>query len=192
VRDRLERAEVPSRKAASMGWSVLGAPPAAPAASAGRARISDLLAPAAIAFFEQPVAKRDLLRVLVDLLGGQQQRLASEDILRQLERREQEASTFLSEGLALPHLRIPDLATPRVSFGLLRSGLTDAGAGSLEQVFLFLCPDRRPEGCLQLLATAARMFRQSELRSELRRAATAQEVLAAMRAWEEAQETRMG
>jgi two-component system, OmpR family, sensor histidine kinase KdpD len=183
-------AELPSRKAASVGWSVLGAPPAASAGTGARVRISELLAPEAIAFFDRPVAKRDLLHVLVDLLGGQQQRLASDDILRQLERREQEASTFLSEGLALPHLRIPDLPVPRVSLGLLRSGLSDPGAGNLEQVFLFLCPDRRPEGCLQLLATAARMFRQSELRAELRRAATSAQVLAAMRAWEDAQETR--
>jgi two-component system sensor histidine kinase KdpD len=166
--------------------------PRSPVSTAsGRVRISDLLAPGAIAFFEEPIAKRELLRLLVDLLGGRQERMASEDILRLLERREQEASTFLSEGIALPHVRIPDLALPRLALGLLRSGLSDAGSGSIEQAFLFLCPDRRPEGCLQLLATAARMFRQADLRAELRRATTSQQVLAAIRAWEDAQETRM-
>ena len=155
-----------------------------------RLRISELLAPGAVAFLDRPLAKRDLLRLLVDLLGGEQQRLSSEDIQRLLERREREASTFLSEGIALPHVRVPDLPAPRVALGLLRSGLTDAGSGSMEQVFLFLCPDRRPEACLQLLAQAARMFRQSELRSELRRAYTSQQVISAIRAWEEAQEMR--
>jgi mannitol/fructose-specific phosphotransferase system IIA component (Ntr-type) len=87
-------------------------------------------------------------------------------------------------------VRVPDLPAPRVALGLLRSGLTDAGSGGMEQVFLFLCPDRRPEACLQLLAQAARMFRQSELRSELRRANTSQQVISAIRAWEEAQEMR--
>ncbi len=197
---------LPSRHAALAGWSVLANPPRAPgaagaaAAGSGRMRMSDLLQPDAVAFFDRPVAKQDLLRVLVDLLGGQQQRLTSADILRLLDRREQEASTFLAEGIAMPHVRIPDLHAPRVALGLLRGGLAGAagsagsaaaGAGTMEQVFLFLCPDRRPEGCLQLLATAARMFRQSELRAQLRRVTTAQQAIAAMRTWEEAQETRM-
>jgi two-component system sensor histidine kinase KdpD len=177
-------AEAPVRRGRGAGWSVLGS------TAGGRARISDLLAPGAIAFFDQPLAKRDLLRLLVDLLGGRQERLASDDIVRLLERREQEASTFLSEGIALPHVRIPDLALPRVALGLLRAGLTEAGSGSIEQVFLFLCPDRKPEGCLQLLATAARMHRQPDLRGALRRATTAQQAMAAIRAWEDAQEMR--
>jgi two-component system sensor histidine kinase KdpD len=167
------------------GWSVLGS------TTSGRVRVSDLLKPEAIAFFDQPVAKRDLLRLLVDLLGGRQEHMVSEDVVRLLERREQEASTFLSEGIALPHVRIPDLAMPRMALGLLRAGLSDAGSGKIEQVFLILCPDRRPEGCLQLLAVAARMYRQADLRTELRLATTAAQVLAAIRAWEDAQETRM-
>lgn len=167
------------------GWSVLGS------TASGRVRISDLLSPGAIVFLAQPIAKRELLRLLVDLVGGRQERMANEDILRLLERREKEASTFLSEGIALPHVRIPDLPLPRVALGLLRSGLSDAGAGGIEQVFLFLCPDRRPEGCLQLLAVAARMYRQADLRGELRRATTTAEALGAIRAWEDAQETRM-
>jgi mannitol/fructose-specific phosphotransferase system IIA component (Ntr-type) len=187
-----------SRRAAGAGAGAGGGAASGGAVSRGAAggdptggtRISQLLAPETMAFFDTPVAKRDLLRVLVDLLGGRQQRLSSDDILRLLERREQEASTFLSEGIALPHVRIPDLEAPRVALGLLRAGLADAGAGSLEQVFLFLCPDRRPEGCLQLLAAGARMYRQSDLRAALRRATVAQQVIAAIRAWEESQEMR--
>jgi len=183
--DARKAAPEPAPRRAVGGWSVLGS------TTSGRVRVSDLLKPEAIAFFDQPVAKRDLLRLLVDLLGGRQEHMVSEDVVRLLERREQEASTFLSEGIALPHVRIPDLAIPRMALALLRAGLTDAGAGKIEQVFLILCPDRRPEGCLQLLAVAARMYRQADLRAELRRATTAAQVLAAIRAWEDAQETRM-
>lgn len=174
----------------------------APGASAVSLRISDLLQPGAVAFFDEPVSKSALLGVLVGLValpaGGSAPmaatlRLDAEDVVRQLERREQEASTFLSEGIALPHVRIAGLAAPLVALGLLRSGLADPGASPIEQVFLFLCPDRRPEGCLQLLAMAARMFRQPELRAELLRAVTAQQALAAIRAWEQGQEaTRKG
>jgi two-component system, OmpR family, sensor histidine kinase KdpD len=180
-----EPAAAPAGRRVVGGWSVLGS------TASGRVRVSDLLAPGAIAFFDGPIAKRDLLRLLVDLVGGSQEHMSSEDILRLLERREKEASTFLSEGIALPHVRIPDLAMPRMALGLLRAGLSDAGSGNIEQVFLILCPDRRPEGCLQLLAVAARMYRQADLRTELRRAVTTAQVLAAIRAWEDAQETRM-
>ncbi len=185
AREEAAASDAAGRPGIVAGWPAVGA------AASGKMRVSDLLAPGAIAFFAAPVAKRDLLRLLVDLLGGRQEHMAGEDIVRLLERREKEASTFLSEGIALPHVRIPDLQQPRVALGLLRSGLTDAGSGNIEQVFLFLCPDRRPEGCLQLLATAARMYRQADLRAELRRAGTAQQALAAIRAWEQAQETRI-
>jgi two-component system sensor histidine kinase KdpD len=192
VRESLDR---PASGGAWPAASATSATSAAPApAAAGPLRISDLLTPGAVAFFAEPVRKRDLLRVLVSLVDGAEgahPRLETEDILRQLERREQEASTFLSEGIALPHLRIPGLAAPRVALGLLRAGLAEPDAGRIEQVFLFLCPDRLPEGCLHLLATAARMFRQSALRAELQRAATAPQAIAALRAWEEAQETRI-
>jgi two-component system sensor histidine kinase KdpD len=199
VREPPDRPE----SAAAWGQQTTAAAPqaaaqiAAPGAAEGPIRISDLLGPGAVAFFDEPVRKRDLLNVLVALVAPASSAeapdgpLEPEDIVRQLERREQEASTFLSEGIALPHLRISGLAVPRVALGLLRSGLAEPNAGRIEQVFLFLCPDRRPEGCLHLLATAARMFRQSELRAELQRAATAQQAIAAIRAWEEGQETRI-
>jgi two-component system sensor histidine kinase KdpD len=177
-------ADAPPAPRDSGSWSVLAAP------AGGRVRLAELLQPGAIAFCEEPISKRDLLRELLDRVGSGSTAMTTEEILRLLERREKEASTFLTEGIALPHVRIPNLAQPRIALALLRSGLSDAGSGAIEQVFLFLCPDRRPEGCLQLLATAARMYRQSDLRSELRRATRAEEVLAAMRSWEQAEEAR--
>ncbi|HVT59038.1 MAG TPA: PTS sugar transporter subunit IIA [Thermoanaerobaculia bacterium] len=155
-------------------------------------RLSEALSPFAIAVFDGPVARRDILRVLVDLVIAGLPQISSEEVMRRLERREQEGSTFLAEGIALPHARMPELREPRVGLGLLRSGLaSDTGTGDIEQVFLFLCPDQRPEGCLRLLALAARMFREPQVRGELRRAATAPQALEAIRAWEESQETRM-
>jgi two-component system sensor histidine kinase KdpD len=179
-----------SAAGAPAGWTVMSSSPAGPT------RLSELLAASGIVVVDEPVPKRDLLRRLVELLAGELARQAgpvgrlhADDILRLLDRREQEASTFLSEGIALPHLRIPELPLPRVALALPRAGLTDAAG--IEQVFLFLCPDRRPEGCLHLLATAARMYRDTELRGELRRAANTPQALAAIRRWEDAQETRM-
>jgi two-component system sensor histidine kinase KdpD len=198
------------------------------AAVARSRRFSELLSPAGIAFFPGPVSKDELLRALVNTLAGKVSRLSADDVLRLLRRREQEGSTFLGEGIALPHVRVPELAEPLVALGLPRAGLVaEAAAGrrasalpgpsaapgpsasqgsrssndsagsqsplgshgslgtNVEQVFLILCPDRRPEGCLQLLALAARMFRDPQIRGELRRAATPEQALAAIRAWEE-------
>jgi two-component system sensor histidine kinase KdpD len=167
-------------------WSQVGG------SSSARARLSQILHPAAILFLDRPVAKRDLLRQMVGALDSPTgpHPFSADDVLRLLERREKEASTFLAEGIALPHARIPELTQPRVALALLRAGLSDAGSGGIEQVFLLLCPDRRPEGCLQLLAAAARMYRQTELRSALRRSSRGDEVIAAMRGWEDGEEAR--
>lgn len=217
-------AELPLPASEQVGETPAGSTRADAAVARSR-RFSELLGPAGIAFFPEPVSKEELLRALVDTLAGKVSRLSADDVLRLLRRREQEGSTFLSEGIALPHVRVPELAEPLVALGLPRAGLVpEAAAGrrastppspsaapgsfaspgsqgsagsqsslgslgslgsNIEQVFLILCPDRRPEGCLQLLALAARMFRDPQIRGELRRAATPEQALAAIRAWEE-------
>nr|MDP9120881.1 PTS sugar transporter subunit IIA [Acidobacteriota bacterium] len=149
----------------------------------------EVLTPSSVVFFFEPLPKGALLRVLLDSLVRPGEKLSGEEMLRRLLRREQEGSTFLTEGIALPHVRLPELEQPRVALGLLRAGLVPEPADVLdrvacEQVFLFLCPDRHPEGCLQLLAVAARMYRDMPTRLLLGNAVSADRVLAAIREWE--------
>jgi two-component system sensor histidine kinase KdpD len=162
--------------------------PPAPAPAAARPsdkiRLSDLLVPAAVVVLTEPVSRAALLRQLVAAATAGLPGLDREDLLRRLERREQEATTFLSEGVALPHLRVPGLTGPRAALALPRGGVEDAPP-PLEAVFLFLCPDDRPAVCLDLLGSTARLFRDGRARTALHQARDAAAALAVLRRWQE-------
>ncbi len=149
--------------------------------------LSDLLAEPAILVFPAPVTKDELLDRLVDAMAGiagSPPAFDTAEVRRRIERREGEASTFLSEGIALPHVRVPGLVAPRVGLGLPRGEVAGAGLAGIEAVFLFLCPEESPDLCLGLLATAARLFRDPTSRAALRQAASPGEALALIQAWE--------
>jgi two-component system, OmpR family, sensor histidine kinase KdpD len=147
-------------------------------------RLSALLAEPAI-LLPGPVDKSELLSRLVTAVAGSPPVFDTAEVLRRIERREAEASTFLSEGIALPHVRVPGLAAPRVGLALPHGEPPGAGLSGIEAVFLFLCPEEAPDLCLGLLAQAARLFRDPTSRSALQRAGSAGEALAVLRKWEE-------
>jgi len=193
-------AAVPERME-SFGPEVVESPPLTATRAVARstsapARLSALLAEPAVLLFPGPVGKDELLTRLVEAVAtvdGAPPAFDVAEVRRRIERREGEASTFLSEGIALPHVRVPGLAQARVGLALPRAampgtggtgGTADAGLAGIEAVFLFLCPEESPDLCLGLLATAARLFRDPTSRTALRQAASPGEALAVIRAWE--------
>ena len=84
-----------------------------------------------------------------------------------------QGSTFLNEGVALPHARIEGLAAPLVALGLTRGGVLDAPTEKpIEAVFLMLSPAAQATNHLQLLAAAGRPLQNRDLRKHLRAAET--------------------
>jgi nitrogen PTS system EIIA component len=167
------------------------APPAARPRAAGNAapRLADLLSPEAVVFFPAPVEKSALLARLAEAAAGKPPAVDIARVLGGLELRERDASTFLAEGIALPHVRVVGLTEPRLAVGVPRAGiLLDGrdGRGELPMsvVFLFLVPESRPEVGLALLASAARLFRDGRFREGLATAATGREVVALVAAGE--------
>jgi two-component system sensor histidine kinase KdpD len=174
---RLPTAEVPEPAGPA------AAAPPAPTLPAGKARLSDLLTPAAVVISPAPIARDALFRELITAAAAGEPDLDREDLLRRLALREREATTFLSEGVALPHLRVPGLVAPRAALALPRGGIEGAAA-PVDAVFLFLCPDDRPNVCLDLLGAAARLFRDGRARAALRDAPDAKAALAVLERWE--------
>ena len=171
--------------------------PAAPAASttpagAGR-RLSAVLPPAAVLVFAEPVSKAALLAALVHAVAGAAPGLDEGEALRHLLRREDQGSTFLDEGIGLPHARLARLDRPWAALGVLRHGLTAGkqggraegaergGATAIDIVVLLLCPDRDPGGCLELLAACARLFGRGALRRRILAAGDPAAILEALR-----------
>ena len=140
-------------------------------------RLAELLRPERVFFFEETLSRGELLeRLATPLLAGT--RLDRADVIRALERREREASTYLGAGIAVPHARIAGLSEPRLALAVLRS---PAGTeATIELMFLLLCPEERPEGCLKLLSDVARLAHDPTKRKALASATSWSEVQAAL------------
>ena len=85
-------------------------------------------------------------------------------VMQKLAEREQQGSTFLNEGIALPHARLDKLDSPQVALGLTRAGLLDVVTEQpISAAFLLLSPANGASVHLQVLAKAGRALQNREL-----------------------------
>jgi two-component system sensor histidine kinase KdpD len=144
--------------------------------------LAALLRPSQIRIWDDPLSKRDVLTALTRAIDGDVAPADSAEVVARVEAREAQGSTFLNEGVALPHARVRGLTAPRVALGLTRAGVLDAPTDHpIDVVFMLLTPEDDARAHLQLLAAAGRLFQNRELRRRLAKAATADEVLATIR-----------
>ncbi len=159
---------------------------AAKAAGAGKngKTIGSQLSPDRILIWEDPVTKDDVFkRISMAFTGGEM--TAADRIAAKLSERERIGSTFLNEGVALPHARIEDVKEPKIVMGVTHGGVLDAPTKEpIEVVFALLSPTNGATSHLQVLAKAGRLFQDRELRRRLAKAKTPQDVLAELDAAE--------
>jgi two-component system sensor histidine kinase KdpD len=159
---------------------------AAKAAGVGKngKTIGGLLSPQRIVIWEDPVTKDDVFKgISMAFTGGEMS--SAERIAHKLADRERIGSTFLNEGVALPHARVDDVTEPKIAMGITHGGVLDAPTKEpIEVVFALLSPTTGPNTHLQLLAKAGRLFTDRELRRRLAKAKTPEDVLAELDAAE--------
>ncbi|MGA3065946.1 MAG: PTS sugar transporter subunit IIA [Tepidisphaeraceae bacterium] len=160
---------------------------AAKAAGAGKngKTIGSFLTPERVVIWEDPVTKEDVFkRMSMAFTGGEL--TAAERIAGKLAERERVGSTFLNEGVALPHARSDDVNEPRVAIGITQGGVMDAPTKEpIEVIFALLSPTTGPNTHLQMLAKAGRLFTDRDLRRRLQKVKTPEEVIAELQAAEE-------
>jgi two-component system sensor histidine kinase KdpD len=146
--------------------------------------IGHMLSADRIRIWTEPVSKADIFRnlagaLLPDLTG-------SLDIaVQRLQEREASGSTFLNEGVALPHARLDELQEPRIAIGLTNEGVLDAPTTSpIEVVFMLLSPAQGAGKHLQLLAKAGRLLQNRQLRRRLTKCSTSSQALEEIVEWE--------
>jgi len=148
--------------------------------------ISSLLQPDHVLVWEDPVSRDTIFQSMVHAVaadGG----LNAENLLAKLREREKVGSTFLNEGVALPHARIEGLKEPRIALGLTHGGVLDSPTEKpIEAIFMLLSPAEGANTHLQLLAKAGRLLQSRELRRRLAKAKTPAEATDEIIAWEEA------
>lgn len=154
-------------------------PAQAPGSKSGdRLRLSDFLEEDGIRIWEEPITKAQAMRDLVQALVRSRMGLDSGQLLQRLQEREAQGSTFLNEGVALPHAKIENLEKPLVALGLSRGGVLDSYTENpIEVIFLFLSPKDETRSHLQLLAVAGRMMLNRTLRNRLRHMGNAEDIL---------------
>ena len=141
--------------------------------------LAELLRPERTFFLHEKLSRGELMeRLAAPLLAGT--RLDLGDVIRALERREREASTYLGAGIAVPHARIPGLAEPLLALAVLRS--PEGAETTIELMFVLLCPEESPESCLKLLSDIARLAHDPTRRRALSAATSWNEVQAALTA----------
>jgi two-component system sensor histidine kinase KdpD len=149
--------------------------------------LSRLLTPQRIVIWDDPVSRQDVRRALVDTIISTVPGLDPEVVMRKLAEREQQGSTFLNEGIALPHARLEKLDSPQVALGLTRAGLLDVVTEQpISAAFLLLSPASGANVHLQVLAKAGRALQNRELRAALSRVSTPAEAMEAIQDFESA------
>lgn len=164
-------------------------PPPEPAAAPERAAngISGLLSPPHILLWKDPVSRDTIFQEMVRALASDDS-LDADRVLAKLREREQAGSTFLNEGVALPHARLAGLTEPRIALGLTHGGVLDGPVDRpIEVVFMLLSPVDGATTHLQLLAKAGRLLQSRELRRRLATAVSPSAAAAEITEWEESQ-----
>jgi two-component system sensor histidine kinase KdpD len=130
--------------------------------------LGDLLTEDRIQVWDDPVTRDVLYARLVELCLPDVDELRRWHVLDLVLEREKKGSTFLAEGVALPHARVEDLNTPLAALGITRCGVLDEPNGSTtEVVLLLLAPANDTSGHLRRMAAAARVLRDRDVRRKL-------------------------
>ncbi|HEX8323003.1 MAG TPA: PTS sugar transporter subunit IIA [Tepidisphaeraceae bacterium] len=155
------------------------APPAAPPAASPPVDLSTVLRAENVVLFDEPVSRREVLERLVRAaVIGLDATPSVADLLAAIEAREARGSTFLNEGVALPHARVAGLARPIAALGVTTAGVTDANvAAGIDTVFLLLVPADGPNVHLRILAAAGRLLGNRDQRRRLLAATSPQACL---------------
>jgi two-component system sensor histidine kinase KdpD len=156
---------------------------------AARLSLSHLLSPDRIMIWDNPTAKEEALRRLVEAAGKEARGTDSARILNAVLDRERQGSTFFNEGVAFPHARIDGLASSVVSLGLTRHGISDEPTDKpIELVFLILSPAQNPDEQVKILALASRAAQSRHFLQNMQSCRSSKEAMEAIRNWDQGEE----
>lgn len=146
--------------------------------------LSAFLPEKAIRIYDQPVERdallTDLLRLVVDDRSGLEESALRSALLQ----REEEFSTFLDEGLGLPHLRVQHLNHPKIAVALTRKGVLGVETREpVRIVWLLLLPEEPTPGFMPV-NLVTKMFMDAPTRKAMMDAPSGEAFLHTLQAWE--------
>lgn len=143
-----------------------------------RARIDTLLPPELVTLAEPPAEKDACIEFLLDVAVDAGRVSDREVALDALYAREEQTTTGVGLGVAIPHARTGAVVRPSVVFARSERGVDfDALDGEpATLVFMLLVPERGSETHLEVLSSLSRALVREEVRSALRTAGSPEAV----------------
>jgi PTS system nitrogen regulatory IIA component len=143
-------------------------------------RLADYLRDDLVIFDLPQLEKGELMRSLAAEVATRLPNVDEILLLERLNEREEQQSTGIGHGLALPHAMLPGLERTVVVVGRAGGGLDFAAldAQPVDLLFLLLSPPEASRDHLRVLARLARILDDEETLARLRTAADAAELFA--------------
>ena len=143
-------------------------------------RLADYLRDDLVIFDLPQLAKGELMRSLAAEVAARLPNVDEALLLERLNEREEQQSTGIGHGLALPHAMLPGLERTIVVVGRASRGLDFAAldAQPVDLFFLLLSPPEGTRDHLRVLARLARILDDEATLARLRTAADAAELFA--------------
>jgi two-component system sensor histidine kinase KdpD len=139
-------------------------PAAKPDVAGGRNLLTRVLKPSGILVWPNAVSRDQIIHDLAEVVCRSHPDLKLKEIESALHQREQEISTFLNEGVAVPHACVDSLSEVIAALGVTRQGVSDAPtARPIEAVFMALYPARLSADYLKLMSAALTLLRDRQV-----------------------------
>jgi len=144
--------------------------------------ISQCIAPDGVVVGLDVSSKQELLRALADE-ASRRAGLSADTVLAALKKREALGSTGIGAGIALPHAPVDGVDKSFCLFAKLAKPIDFEAIDDdpVDLVCVVLTPPGGSQGNLTLLSRIARQLRQIDIVAKIRRAKTADEILAALK-----------
>jgi two-component system sensor histidine kinase KdpD len=143
--------------------------------------LSSLLGIGQVLIWDRPITRDQIFRAVAKAAKLKDPTLDSDILLHRLIEREDQGSTFLNEGVALPHVRMEAVRESIAVLGLAHAGVSDVTTEKPVEIVVFLLsPENQANAHLQLLAAAARLLNDRTFRRRLTGYDTPEKVLAAV------------
>jgi mannitol/fructose-specific phosphotransferase system IIA component (Ntr-type) len=123
----------------------------------------------------------EAIRELVGVLGkaGKIPKDSVEAVSKLVIKRENEASTGIGKGVAVPHVKSADVSEPVAAVGCSAEGIDFSSLDKqpVYSVILLVSPTTNPDRHLQAMETVFRNLQKDDFRRFLRQAQTCQEIM---------------
>lgn len=149
-------------------------------------QLTDFLTTDRIACDINAHSKKRALEELSKLISHDQNSISATDIFDCLLSRERLGSTGIGFGVAIPHGRLKDSNHTTAALIQLNHGIDFDAVDNqpVDLLFALVVPDKATEEHLKILALLAAMFKEDELRAQLREAKNPEDVMQLVREWQ--------